>query len=123
MMNLLKGSEREGLIEEMKPQFQALKKASTGRQIAAIDRLISAASSPTKADGSRAADPESPLHVDLSSAAPTPNLTMEPNSPSSSSPPSTSPSAAEDAPIDEGMKGKSSTAAQVVDPAASVTEA
>ena len=94
------------MVEEMKPQFHALKKASTGRQIAAIDRLISAAGT-NKGEGSTAG-PESPS-LQLSSAAATPNLTMEPNSPSSSSPPSTSPSAAEDVLAEGGAKVGTST--------------
>ena len=103
----MEGEEREAFIEEMKPQFHSLKKVSTGRQIAAIDRLISAVSSPVPGkpaslSGSVAgsvsgASPASPgLQVEVNSAAPTPVLTMEPNSPQSSSPPSTNASAIED---------------------------
>ena len=83
-MNKLEGTDKDHLVEEMKPQFHALKKASTGRQIAAIDRLITAAGSPVKGEDGAPVD----------SSAPTPSLTMEPNSPSSSHPPSTTPSAA-----------------------------
>ncbi len=90
-------------MEEMKPQFHALKKASTGRQIAAIDRLMSAAGS-AKPDSPTTAPASPALQVDLSSAVPTPNLTNEPNSPSSSSPPSTTPSAAGEAVLDVGAK-------------------
>ncbi|KAH8879857.1 ARM repeat-containing protein [Thozetella sp. PMI_491] len=105
LLSQLEGTEKENLVEEMKPQFHALKKASTGRQIAAIDRLMSAAGSTTGKAESPSMTPASPaLQVDISSAAPTPNLTMEPNSPSSSSPPSTTPSAADEALVDVGAK-------------------
>ncbi|KAJ9154934.1 Pumilio domain-containing protein [Pleurostoma richardsiae] len=115
LLNQLDGPERESFIEEMKPQFHSLKKVSTGRQIAAIDRLISAVSSPTSesagspsgsVNGSvSATTPGSPaLPVD-NSVAPTPVLTMEPNSPQSSSPPSTNASAVEEN-INESNKAK-----------------
>lgn len=86
LLNQLEGAEREAFVEEMRPQFQTLRKTSTSRQLAAIDRLIYATTqtAPSKSGGSQA---------DTSSAAPTPVLTMEPNSPQSSSPPSTSASA------------------------------
>ncbi|EOO02234.1 putative pumilio domain-containing protein [Phaeoacremonium minimum UCRPA7] len=111
LLSQLEGEEREAFVEEMKPQFTSLKKVSTGRQIAAIDRLMSAVSSPTpgkpaslsgsvngSVNGSvSGAAPASPgLQVEVNSAAPTPVLTMEPNSPQSSSPPSTNASAVED---------------------------
>lgn len=64
----------------------------TGKQIAGVDRLHNAITSYTPSSTA----PTSPgLHVDVSSAVPTPNLTMGPNSPSSS-PPSTSESAVEE---------------------------
>ncbi|KAK7436161.1 hypothetical protein CaCOL14_009929 [Colletotrichum acutatum] len=86
LLNQLEGAEREAFVEEMRPQFQTLRKTSTSRQLAAIDRLIYATTqtTPSKSGGSQA---------DTNSAAPTPVLTMEPNSPQSSSPPSTSASA------------------------------
>lgn len=84
-------------MEDIKPQLLALKKTSTGRQITAIDRLISAVSPPGQSSGGSvsgsvtSATPASPsLQVDVNSAAPTPVLTMEPNTPQSNSPPSTS---------------------------------
>lgn len=43
LLNQLEGAERESFIAEMRPQFISLKKTSTGRQIAAIDRLMTAA--------------------------------------------------------------------------------
>jgi mRNA-binding protein PUF3 len=101
LLNQLEGADRDAFVEEMKPQFLTLKKGNTnGRQIAAIDRLIFAAASPasgTKTGTPASTAPASPaLPVDPSSAAPTPNLTTESNSPSSSSPPSTGASATEE---------------------------
>ncbi|KAF6793058.1 mRNA binding protein pumilio [Colletotrichum sojae] len=81
LLHELKGEERMAFVEELKPQFAILRKSSNSRQVAAIDRLMSAAEKP---GGSQA---------DANSAAPTPVLTMEPNSPQSSSPPSTNASA------------------------------
>ncbi|KAL7626766.1 mRNA binding protein puf3 [Parahypoxylon ruwenzoriense] len=101
LMQHLEGPDRESLIEEMKPHFASLKKYSSGRQITALDRLMSASSSTPSggpssanlANGVSAAASTSPstpnLLVEVNSAAPTPSLTMEQNSPESSSPPST----------------------------------
>ncbi|PNH42684.1 hypothetical protein VD0004_g4658 [Verticillium dahliae] len=95
LLNQLDGADREAFIEEMKPQFIALKKTSTGRQIAAIDRLIFAASSPAppRPGSSKAMSGQNTPALQVDSSAPTPVLTMEPNSPQSSSPPSTNASA------------------------------
>ncbi|KAI4870947.1 ARM repeat-containing protein [Hypoxylon rubiginosum] len=97
LMQHLEGSDRESFIEEMRPHFASLKKHSTGRQITALDRLMSASSAgsegPSFANsvtGMSSAGPTTPsLQVEVNSAAPTPSLTMEQNSPESSSPPST----------------------------------
>ncbi|KAM0271930.1 hypothetical protein ACHAQH_008893 [Verticillium albo-atrum] len=95
LLNQLDGVDREAFIEEMKPQFIALKKTSTGRQIAAIDRLIFAASSPAppRPGSNKATSGQNTPALQVDSSAPTPVLTMEPNSPQSSSPPSTNASA------------------------------
>ncbi|TEA03257.1 Pumilio-like protein 2 [Colletotrichum sidae] len=86
LLNQLEGEERESFVESMKPQFNILRKTSTNRQIAAIDRLLQATQqAPAAKPGSS--------QVDINSAAPTPVLTREPNTPQSSSPPSTSASA------------------------------
>ncbi|KAI1393930.1 ARM repeat-containing protein [Hypoxylon trugodes] len=86
LMQHLEGPDRETFIEEMKPHFANLKKYSTGRQITALDRLMTASSSSATASTS----PTTPsLLVEVNSAAPTPSLTMEQNSPESTSPPST----------------------------------
>ncbi|KAI1107210.1 ARM repeat-containing protein [Jackrogersella minutella] len=88
LMQHLEGPDRESFIEEMRPHFANLKKYSTGRQITALDRLMSASS--VAPGGPSSASPSTPsLLVEVNSAAPTPTLTMEQNSPESSSPPST----------------------------------
>ncbi|KAI0377839.1 ARM repeat-containing protein [Hypomontagnella monticulosa] len=92
LMQHLEGPDRESFIEEMRPHFAALKKYSTGRQITALDRLMSASSTPL----GPATSPTTPnLLVEVNSAAQTPSLTMEQNSPQSSSPPSTNASVEE----------------------------
>ncbi|KAI1661896.1 ARM repeat-containing protein [Daldinia decipiens] len=97
LMQHLEGPDRESFIEEMRPHFANLKKYSTGRQITALDRLMSASSTATS--------PTTPnLLVDVNSAAPTPSLTMEQSSPQSSSPPSTNAS------VEESMDEKNSKA-------------
>lgn len=91
LMQHLEGPDRESFIEEMRPHFANLKKYSTGRQITALDRLMSASSAPLGASGTATAStsPTTPnILVDVNSAAQTPSLTMEQNSPQSSSPPS-----------------------------------
>ncbi|KAK1992386.1 ARM repeat-containing protein [Colletotrichum falcatum] len=96
LLNQLDGPEREAFVEEMRPQFNTLRKTSTSRQLAAIDRLIYATQTqpPSKTGGSQA-----------DSTAPTPVLTMEPNSPQSSSPPSTSASAVGEVAEDDSKVG------------------
>ncbi|GKT87855.1 pumilio domain-containing protein [Colletotrichum tofieldiae] len=46
LLNQLDGPEREAFVEEMRPQFNTLRKTSTSRQLAAIDRLIYATQTP-----------------------------------------------------------------------------
>ncbi|KAI1801883.1 ARM repeat-containing protein [Daldinia bambusicola] len=100
LLQHLEGPDLMSFIEEMKPHFAILKKYSTGRQIAALERLMSATTAPG------ATSPSTPnLSVDVNSAAPTPLLTMEQNSPESSSPPSTKASVEE--PLDEKSSGAS----------------
>ncbi|XXH04842.1 hypothetical protein Hte_011264 [Hypoxylon texense] len=97
LMQHLEPTELELLVHEMKPHFASLKKHSTGRQITALDRLMSASSASSggpslanSVNGMSSAGPTTPnLLVEVNSAAPTPSLTMEQNSPESSSPPST----------------------------------
>ncbi|KAK2066559.1 hypothetical protein P8C59_000365 [Phyllachora maydis] len=125
LLSQLEGTDRDAFVEEMKPQFQALKKASSnGKQIAAIDRLISAVSTPapgTKNGTPASTAPTSPaLQVDLSTTAPTPNLTTESNSPSSSSPSSTS--AVDEFPDNTG-KGKATAQPSLASPTVRSDEA
>ncbi|KAI1768772.1 ARM repeat-containing protein [Hypoxylon sp. FL1150] len=97
LMHHLEGPDRDSFIEEMRPHFASLKKHSTGRQITALDRLMSA-STTGSINGMSPTGPTTPsLLVEVNSAAPTPLLTMEQNSPESSSPPSTNASIEETA--------------------------
>ncbi|KAI1641034.1 armadillo-type protein [Biscogniauxia mediterranea] len=90
LMQYLDGPDRESFIEEMRPQFANLKKMSTGRQIMALERLMSATGGPNSGNNANGGPPSTPsLLVEVNSTAPTPSLTMEQNSPQSSSPPST----------------------------------
>lgn len=92
LINTLQGQDKDVLVNEVKPLLASCKKACQGKQIAAIDRLTTAINNATPSSTA----PTSPgLHVDVHSQVPTPNLTMGPNSPSSS-PPSTSDSAIEE---------------------------
>ncbi|KAI1501005.1 armadillo-type protein [Biscogniauxia marginata] len=97
LMQYLDGPDRESFIEEMRPQFATLKKMSTGRQILALERLMSVTGGPNSASNTNVGTPTTPsLLVDVNSTAPTPSLTMEQNSPQSSSPPSTNVSTLEE---------------------------
>ncbi|KAI5864670.1 ARM repeat-containing protein [Durotheca rogersii] len=99
LMQHLEGPDRESLVEEMKPHFANLKKYSSGRQITALDRLMSASSTapggPTSGNLMNgmpvtSTGPTTPnLLVEVNSTADTPSLTMEQNSPESNSPSST----------------------------------
>ncbi|KAI1457763.1 ARM repeat-containing protein [Annulohypoxylon moriforme] len=91
LMQHLEGPDRDSFIEEMRPHFANLKKYSTGRQITALDRLMTASSvGPGSGFATASGSPTTPsLLVEVNSSAPTPSLTMEQNSPESSSPPST----------------------------------
>jgi mRNA-binding protein PUF3 len=73
----LKGVERERFVEDMRPHLNVLKKYNYGKQITAIEKLISNGLPPQTAP------------MEINSSAATPVLTMEQNSPESSSLPST----------------------------------
>ncbi|KAI1144191.1 ARM repeat-containing protein [Hypoxylon sp. FL0543] len=104
LMQHLEGPDRESFIEEMRPHFANLKKYSTGRQITALDRLMSA-SSVGQGGTTGSTSPTTPsLLVEVNSAAATPSLTMEQNSPESSSPPSTNSA------LDESLEEKNTKA-------------
>ncbi|KAF4979465.1 hypothetical protein FZEAL_4324 [Fusarium zealandicum] len=96
LLGQLEGTERELLVEEIKPQYHSLKKSGTSRQLQALEKLLElgGGSSPTS-NGLNG------LPVDL------PVLTNESNSPQSSGPPSTNASAV-GAPADD-ITNKSST--------------
>ncbi|KAK0710981.1 armadillo-type protein [Lasiosphaeris hirsuta] len=98
LLSVLKGKERDDFVEVVRPVVMPYKKVVTGRQIAVVDRLITAINNPTPRDNPMPSSitPALPtLQVDIGSAVPTPNLTMGQNSPSSS-PPSTNASAVEE---------------------------
>ncbi len=128
LLSTLHGADREVFADVLRPQLAVLKRTTNARQVGAIDRLIAAVSFPTppQSDGGKQAStppvlqvdlsaasavaptagsqgsaPSPPLRVDVSSAAPTPVLTMEPNTPQSSGPPSTHASALGE-PADDG---------------------
>jgi mRNA-binding protein PUF3 len=123
MLTKLDGVERDSFIEEMRPHFMALKRGSSTRQIQALEKLM-AATSPSPAASKAGSRPtSSALQVDVNSAAPTPMLTMEPNSPNSSSPPSTNASAAGDGPADDGSKTKAAINGEHHSPAVIIEEA
>jgi mRNA-binding protein PUF3 len=123
MLAKLEGAERASFIEEMRPHFLALKRGSSSRQIQALEKLMATTpSSPaTSKAGSRPSS--SALQVDINSAAPTPVLTMEPNSPNSS-PPSTNASAVGDAPAPtDDSKAKAAVNGDQPSPAVIIEEA
>lgn len=92
----LKGAERERFVEDIKPQLLALKKYNYGKQIAAMEKLIFTSPPATHRSSSypphlamMASSTAQTLPLDINSSVPTPMLTMEQNSPQSSSLPST----------------------------------
>jgi len=90
----------DSLVTEMKALQPELKKMATPRAMSNIDKLIRESEERLgnmKAElASATGAPTSPLQVDVHSTTATPVLTMEPNTPQSSSPPSTNASATED---------------------------
>ena len=107
MIAQLQGAEKESFAEEIKPQLMLVKKAChNNRQLMAIEKLLAGLpdTGSTKRGSVSGPSPASPsLQVDVSSAAPTPVLTMEPNTPQSSSPPSTNAGASDES-VDETLK-------------------
>jgi mRNA-binding protein PUF3 len=82
----LQAQDREVLLNKLRAYLQTLRKAAnTGRQTTAIERVISDFSGPagiTRDPTPASTAPTSPgLRVDVNSAAPTPNLTMDSVSP------------------------------------------
>ncbi|KAI9772903.1 MAG: mRNA binding protein puf3 [Geoglossum simile] len=95
LLGQLKGADHERLVEQIRPQLQALKKFTYGKQITAIEKLISASTTPS----------QSTTPPPGSSAAPTPPTTSEAQSPQSSSLPSTNTSTV-DGPVENGRADK-----------------
>ncbi|KJZ72891.1 hypothetical protein HIM_07654 [Hirsutella minnesotensis 3608] len=87
LLGQLQGSEREILVEDIKPQFLALKKNGSTRQLQALEKLLGLGA------GATSVKSENSSHTDANSLTGTPLLTNEPNSPQSSSSPSTNASA------------------------------
>ncbi len=105
LLSQLKGADWDAFADDLKPQLCTLKRTANGRLIAAIERLLVAVAGPPHAMMSLNTEPTSPaLQVDVSSVVPTPVLTMEPNTPQSSGPPSTNAGAAEESADDNNSK-------------------
>ncbi|KND95064.1 Pumilio-like protein 1 [Tolypocladium ophioglossoides CBS 100239] len=83
LLGQLHDAERETLVEDIKPQFFALKKNGTTRQHQALEKLLGLGSGSvsSKSEGTSS-------HADANSTAGTPPLTNETNSPETNSPPS-----------------------------------
>ncbi|KAJ6446610.1 pumilio domain-containing protein [Purpureocillium lavendulum] len=87
LLGQLEGAEREALVEDIKPQFFTIKKSNPSRQIQALEKMLGLGAGGESAKGeARSPQPEA---SGVDSAAATPALTNEGNSPQSSSPPST----------------------------------
>ncbi|KAG0641711.1 armadillo-type protein [Tuber brumale] len=96
LLTLLQGPDRETLVEQIKPQLQALKKFTYGKQINAIEKLIYNSSTPSQT----ASPPPG------SALATPPLLAMDVQSPDSSAPPSTEASTTEERPlVDKSSEG------------------
>ncbi|KAF5129985.1 Pumilio 3 [Metarhizium anisopliae] len=110
LLGQLEGREREMLVEEIKPQFYALKKNGTSRQLQALEKLLGLGSggSPSRNDAASA-------QTDLNSAADTPALTNETSSPQSSSPRSAHASAVS-IPAEESGNKTSDELSNMIDP-------
>ncbi|ERS99934.1 hypothetical protein HMPREF1624_03303 [Sporothrix schenckii ATCC 58251] len=97
LLKLLEGEERRLFVETMETQLAVLKRTSTGRQNAAVDRLldelaktglVSLGSPPAAKSYTASTAPVSPRLP--ANAESTPPLTHAPNTPESSNPPSVS---------------------------------
>lgn len=107
----LKGDERDRLVEDIKPQLLALKKYNYSKQITSIEKIIFTGTQPPPASSYGSANDTSnaslrfgevskTLPLEINSSVPTPSLTMEQNSPQSSSLPSTNVSTVDDGPAE-----------------------
>lgn len=107
------------MVEDIKPQFFTLKKNGATRQLQALEKLLGLGSG----SGSVCAKSEATSsHADANSAAGTPLLTNETNSPQSSSPPSAHVSAV-GIPSDDLSSKASSHAAEGITPQVQEEEA
>lgn len=103
MSQQLGGDEAAAFREEMKPQVITAKKTASGRQIIVLDRLLTESTRDGGASHPGVGTPTTPgLRIDVNSAAPTPGLTTEHNSPESCGPPSTNLSTADESVNDAG---------------------
>ncbi|PHH72582.1 hypothetical protein CDD82_5909 [Ophiocordyceps australis] len=82
LVSHLEGSEREAMVEQIKPQYYALRKNGSSKQLQALEKLLGLAK--------------------CESVTTTPLLTNETNSPTSSSPPSVHASTVGDVPCPDG---------------------
>jgi mRNA-binding protein PUF3 len=95
LLSKLENNEYRAFLDDFLPQFSTVKKTGSNKQIAAIEKILDeraiAREGHQNQEGRAGtlALASQTLHVDVNSAIPTPTLTMEPNSPQSSSPPST----------------------------------
>lgn len=118
LKGLSEGRERQKLVDDMNVHFPTLRATLTGRHAQITQRLVDATNGiqsqqQRSRDGVSSAKNtsrrSSTLQVDVNSSTPTPVLTMEQNSPQSSSPPSTNSSALGDSGIagvaEDGPKG------------------
>jgi mRNA-binding protein PUF3 len=105
---------KQAYVEALRPQLQWARNSNySGKHVERISELLRETSPARREDATPSTRhssiaPSSPLQLDVGSAAPTPNLTMEPNSPSSS-PPSTTESAV-DEPVGVTLKGQMASA-------------
>ncbi|KAM4057061.1 pumilio-family RNA binding repeat domain-containing protein [Hirsutella rhossiliensis] len=106
LLGQLDGAEKEALVEDIKPQFFALKKNGASRQLQALEKFFEPQA------GAVSIKTETLSHADAGSAAGTPLLTNDPNSPESSSPPSTHLSA-DSFPVNDADKHSSRQAPKV----------
>lgn len=96
LLGQLKGAEREELVDHLKPQFLQLKKYNYGKQVLAIEKLISPGPVPSDMTPPSVTPSSRTMPIEINSTAPTPMLTNGQNSPQSSSLPSTTVSTVED---------------------------
>ncbi|RDA87594.1 hypothetical protein CP532_3998 [Ophiocordyceps camponoti-leonardi (nom. inval.)] len=92
LLGQLSEPERDTLVEDIKPQFFALKKNGASRQLQALEKLLglgTGANAKGEATSSSSSSSSSSTHGRTTSATATPVLTHETNTPQSSSPPIT----------------------------------